>query len=134
MIALYLLNPDEMRSAYGFRSLANFDPAYNNDAIIDPYSNWRGPIWINANFLDWIALRRHGFRDEAHWLAVTLAGGYASRHRKVGLDAATTALKPARGWRPPSRSLPTARDSRDSSAGTCSPSTCCSAKSGTGIA
>jgi alpha,alpha-trehalase len=74
MIREHLLNPDEMRSEYGFRSLAKNDPAYNNDAIIDPYSNWRGPIWINANLLDWIALRRYGFKDEAHWLALTLAG------------------------------------------------------------
>lgn len=69
----HLLNPAEMRSAYGFRSLAKSDAAYNNDAIIDPYSNWRGPIWINANFLDWIVLRRYGFDVEAHGLAVTLA-------------------------------------------------------------
>ena len=74
MIRRHLLNPNEMRSEYGFRSLAKNDPAYNNDAIIDPYSNWRGPIWINANFLDWIILRRYGFPKEAHWLAVTLAG------------------------------------------------------------
>jgi alpha,alpha-trehalase len=74
MILGHLLNPDEMRSEYGFRSLSKSDPAYNNDAIIDPYSNWRGPVWINANFLDWIALRRYGFNEEAHWLAVTLAG------------------------------------------------------------
>lgn len=73
MIRLHLLNPDEMRSPYGLRSLSKSDPAYNNDAIIDPYSNWRGPIWINANFLDWIALRRYGFHTEAHWLAITLA-------------------------------------------------------------
>ncbi len=73
MISLYLLNPMQMRSEHGFRSLSRFDPAYNNDAIINPYSNWRGPIWINANFLDWIALRRYGFDDEARWLAVTLA-------------------------------------------------------------
>jgi alpha,alpha-trehalase len=74
MIREHLLNPNEMRSDYGFRSLAKSDPAYNNDAIIDPYSNWRGPIWINANLVDWIALRRYGFKDEAHWLALTLAG------------------------------------------------------------
>jgi alpha,alpha-trehalase len=74
MIRQHLLNPDEMRSEYGFRSLAKNDPDYNNEATIDPYSNWRGPIWINANFLDWIALRRYGFKDEAHWLALTLAG------------------------------------------------------------
>ena len=73
MIALHLLNPAEMRSAHGFRSLSKSDPDYNNEAIIDPYSNWRGPIWINANYLDWIALRRYGFREESHWLAVTLA-------------------------------------------------------------
>lgn len=73
MISLYLLNPTQMRSDHGLRSLSRFDPAYNNQAIINPYSNWRGPIWINANFLDWIALRRYGFNDEAHWLAITLA-------------------------------------------------------------
>ena len=74
MIRKHLLNPDEMKSEFGFRSLAQNDPAYNNEAIINPYSNWRGPIWINANFLDWIALRRYGYRAETHWLAVTLAG------------------------------------------------------------
>lgn len=73
MIQLYLLNPAQMRSDHGFRSLSHFDPAYNNQAIINPYSNWRGPIWINANFLDWIALRRYGFSDEAHWLAIAIA-------------------------------------------------------------
>jgi len=80
MIRLHLLNPAEMRSSHGFRSLSRADPAYNNEAIIDPYSNWRGPIWINANFLDWIALRRYGFTAEAHWLALTLA---ADLHRDI---------------------------------------------------
>lgn len=74
MIRKHLLNPDEMKSEFGIRSLAKNDPAYNNEAIINPYSNWRGPIWINANFLDWIALRRYGYRAEAQWLAETLAG------------------------------------------------------------
>ena len=74
MIQLHLLNTNEMRSAWGFRSLAKSDTAYNNDAIINPYSNWRGPIWINANFLVSIALRRYGFPAEAHWLAVQIAG------------------------------------------------------------
>lgn len=73
MISLYLLNPAQMRSDHGFRSLSQFDPKYNNEAMINPYSNWRGPIWINANFLDWIALRRYGFNDEARWLAIALA-------------------------------------------------------------
>jgi alpha,alpha-trehalase len=73
MIRLHLLSTAEMRSPYGFRSLSKSDPAYNNDAIIDPYSNWRGPLWINANFLCWIALRRYGFQDESRRLAVSLA-------------------------------------------------------------
>ena len=80
MIRCHLLNPDEMQSAYGLRSLARSEPAYNNQAIINPYSNWRGPVWINANFLDWIALRRYGFHAEARWLAVTLA---ATLHRDI---------------------------------------------------
>lgn len=62
-----------MRSGYGFRSLAKSDPDYNNQAIIDPYSNWQGPIWINANYLDWIALRKYGFVSEARWTALTIA-------------------------------------------------------------
>jgi glycogen debranching enzyme len=80
MIRCHLLNPDEMQSQYGFRSLAKSDPAYNNQAIINPYSNWRGPVWINANLLDWIALRRYGFRAESRQLAVTLA---AMLHRDI---------------------------------------------------
>jgi alpha,alpha-trehalase len=74
MIQLHLLNPAEMRSEYGFRSLSKSDPSYNNEAMIKPYSNWRGPIWINANLLDWVALRRYGFAAESRWLALTLAG------------------------------------------------------------
>ncbi|HTB98269.1 MAG TPA: alpha-glucuronidase family glycosyl hydrolase [Terracidiphilus sp.] len=80
VIREHLLNPAEMRSAHGFRSLARSDPAYNNAAIIDPYSNWRGPIWINANFLDWMILRRYGFRHEARALTLTLA---ADLHRDI---------------------------------------------------
>lgn len=73
MIQRYLLNPEVMRSPYGFRSLSKQDPDYNNVAEIDPYSNWRGPIWINANYMDWIGLRRYGFSAQARELAVSLA-------------------------------------------------------------
>jgi alpha,alpha-trehalase len=73
MIREHLLNPREMRAPYGFRSLAGTDPDYNNKPTINPYSNWQGPVWINANYLDWMALRRYGFRQEARWTAVTLA-------------------------------------------------------------
>ncbi|HEY2860222.1 MAG TPA: trehalase family glycosidase [Terracidiphilus sp.] len=73
MILGHLMNISEMQGPFGYRSLAKNDPAYNNRAIIDPYSNWQGPIWVNANFLDWIALRRYGFKQQSLWLAERLA-------------------------------------------------------------
>jgi len=92
----HLLNPAEMRSTYGFRSLSKSDPAYNNDAIIDPYSNWRGPIWLNANYLHWIALRRYGFKAESNWLAQSLAATverdiaqWGSMHEDYDADTGT---------------------------------------------
>jgi alpha,alpha-trehalase len=73
MILGHLMNISEMQSPHGYRSLAKNDPAYNNQAIINPYSNWQGPMWINANYLDWIALRRYGFKEQSLWLAERLA-------------------------------------------------------------
>lgn len=84
MIERHLLNPEEMRSRYGFRSLAKSDPEYNNRAEINPYSNWRGPIWINANYLDYVALRRYGFDAEAHWLADSLGSALLDDVAKWG--------------------------------------------------
>jgi alpha,alpha-trehalase len=54
-----------MWAPYGVRSLSKQDPDYNNAAIIIPYSNWQGPVWINANYLNYISLRRYGFNKEA---------------------------------------------------------------------
>lgn len=73
MIIGHLMNISEMQGPHGYRSMAKNDPAYNNKAIINPYSNWQGPVWINANYLDWIALRRYGFKEQALWLAERLA-------------------------------------------------------------
>ena len=69
MITRYLLNKDVMLAPYGIRSLSKQDPDYNNAAIIVPYSNWQGPIWINANYMNYIALRRYGFDKEASHLS-----------------------------------------------------------------
>jgi alpha,alpha-trehalase len=65
MITRYMLNKDVMLAPYGVRSLSKQDPDYNNNAIIIPYSNWQGPIWINANYMNYIALKRYGFDREA---------------------------------------------------------------------
>jgi alpha,alpha-trehalase len=73
MIRRYLLNPDHMLARYGLRSLSKQDPEYNNECMIIPYSNWQGPIWINANFLYTIALKKYGFNEEASQIALILA-------------------------------------------------------------
>jgi alpha,alpha-trehalase len=65
MIRRYMLSPSVMLAPYGIRSLSKQDPDYNNAAIIVPYSNWQGPIWINANYMNYIALKRYGFDKEA---------------------------------------------------------------------
>ena len=65
MITRYMLNKDVMLAPYGIRSLSKQDTDYNNAAIIIPYSNWQGPIWINANYMNYIALKRNGFDKEA---------------------------------------------------------------------
>jgi len=72
MVRRYLLNPDQMKSKFGLRSLSKEDPDYNNVRMIDPYSNWQGPVWINANYLHYVALKKHGFQREAEELATTL--------------------------------------------------------------
>jgi alpha,alpha-trehalase len=69
MIQRYMLNKDVMLAPYGIRSLSKQDPDYNNAAIIVPYSNWQGPIWINANYMNYIALKRYGFDKEARELS-----------------------------------------------------------------
>ncbi len=65
MITRYMLNKDFMLAPYGVRSLSKQDPEYNNAAIIVPYSNWQGPIWINANYMNYISLKKYGFNKEA---------------------------------------------------------------------
>ncbi|MGA3014935.1 MAG: trehalase family glycosidase [Bacteroidales bacterium] len=73
MIKRYLLAPEYMLSEFGIRSLSASDPDYNNACIIIPYSNWQGPLWINANYMYTIALVKYGFKDEAAMIAKKLA-------------------------------------------------------------
>jgi len=73
MIRRYLLSPEHMMSEFGLRSLSATDPLYNNACIIVPYSNWQGPIWINANYMYTIAMVRYGFKGEAGMIAKKLA-------------------------------------------------------------
>lgn len=84
MINKYLLNGNYMLAKYGFRCLSKQDPDYNNRIMIIPYSNWQGPIWINANYMDIIALRNYGFDRVPIWLAATLAKMVLSDIAKCG--------------------------------------------------
>ncbi|HEY4063325.1 MAG TPA: trehalase family glycosidase [Puia sp.] len=72
MIKKYLLNKDHMLAGFGLRSLSKQDSAYNNRAIITPYSNWQGPVWVIANYLYFIGLEKYGFKKEARELSLTL--------------------------------------------------------------
>ncbi len=84
MIRRYLWNPEHMLAPYGIRSLSKQDPGYNNVSMIDPYSNWQGPVWINTNYLYFLALKRYGFEDEARQLAGTLGRLVLADIRKCG--------------------------------------------------
>ena len=127
MITRYMLNKDVMLAPYGIRSLSKQDPDYNNAAIIVPYSNWQGPIWINANYLNYIALKRNGFNKEAAELSGILGRMVLADIQKWGsmhedYDAETGA------GLAPTPSSPRITYSRDLWAGTCWRRTCCNAK------
>ncbi len=72
MIRRYLWNDDYMLAPHGIRSLSKQDPDYNTENVIIPYSNWQGPVWVNANFLHMIGLRNYGFDNECRELAFAL--------------------------------------------------------------
>lgn len=84
MIRTYLWNPEYMLAPHGIRSLSKQDIDYNNVSMIDPYSNWQGPIWINANYLYFVALKRYGFESEAQELARRLGQMVLADIRKWG--------------------------------------------------
>lgn len=65
--ALILSNLQEgdMWTPFGIRSTSSADPRYSNVNEIDPYSNWRGPIWIVANVCLSYGLNAYGYQAEA---------------------------------------------------------------------
>jgi len=69
MFLKYLLSGDHLMTPWGCRSLTRQDRQYNNANIIDPYSNWCGPIWPIANYFYFTALSKYGFYAEARQIA-----------------------------------------------------------------
>lgn len=63
------LTQADMWSPFGVRSTASSDPRYSNTNEIVPYSNWRGPVWVNENAMLAYALNAYGFTTLAQTLA-----------------------------------------------------------------
>jgi glycogen debranching enzyme len=61
-ILAHLTDPDEFWGEYAISSVAHNDPHY------DPETMWRGPIWVNINYIFIEALLQVGERDLAHTL------------------------------------------------------------------
>ncbi|XP_037937981.1 alpha-glucosidase 2 [Teleopsis dalmanni] len=72
-ILLDIHNPAKLWTQFGLRSLSKLSPLYNkrNTEHDPPY--WRGPIWININYLVLKALRHYG----------KIEGPYAAQARDI---------------------------------------------------
>lgn len=66
MVESHLLSRDEFWLRYPLPSVAASEPTF---APRDAKLVWRGPTWVNTNWLVWRGLRRHGFHDAADQLA-----------------------------------------------------------------
>jgi len=78
-----LTKPD-MLGEYGIRSTSSDNPDYNNDDVITPYSNWRGPVWVNANVVVAYGMLDFGYYEEAAGLAVKVMKVLADDLRATG--------------------------------------------------
>jgi glycogen debranching enzyme len=58
-LVAHLINPDEFWTEFPIPSVARNDPKY------DPIRMWRGPTWININYLFIEGLVRSGYSDIA---------------------------------------------------------------------
>eukprot|EP00931_Biecheleriopsis_adriatica_P064241 TRINITY_DN39050_c0_g1_i2.p1 TRINITY_DN39050_c0_g1~~TRINITY_DN39050_c0_g1_i2.p1 ORF type:complete len:274 (+),score=52.40 TRINITY_DN39050_c0_g1_i2:113-934(+) len=88
-----LASPD-MLSKFGIRSTSNLDSRYSNSNYIVPYSNWRGPIWINANTFIAYGLATMGLKAEALDVAQRIVSLLASGIRRNPREA-----KEGKAWR-----------------------------------
>jgi glycogen debranching enzyme len=75
--ALENLASADLITPFGLASVSYLDLRYNNDNIINPYSNWRGPIWVNVNAIMAYTLRSNGMTNSAislsNYIVQTLA-------------------------------------------------------------
>jgi len=62
----------DLRGPFGIRSTSNADTRYTLTDMIVPYSNWRGPVWMNVNCVLCYTLAAAGRRDVALEIAEAL--------------------------------------------------------------
>jgi hypothetical protein len=79
-----VLSASDMLSPVGLRSTSSLDPRYSNADIIVPYSNWRGPMWVNANAMAAYGLAAYGYNDLALEIASRVVGALAADLRTSG--------------------------------------------------
>jgi alpha,alpha-trehalase len=60
----HLLSSD-MFSKWGIRSTSSNNKRYNNLNEIVPYSNWQGPVWVNANAVISFGLTKYGYMEDS---------------------------------------------------------------------
>lgn len=72
-IRKYMLDPQELYTKYGLRTLSKRDLQYNNENMIKPHSNWQGPIWPIANYFYVYALLNYGYQKQALEIASRVA-------------------------------------------------------------
>lgn len=81
----------DMHSRYGLRSTSSSDPRYSNVNEIKPYSNWRGPVWVNAN-----AMLIYGLNSYAN--VSSNAGAVASQLAKEVVNTLADDLESTQTW------------------------------------
>jgi len=93
----HLTNPEAFWTRFPIPSVARSDPAFN------PTQMWRGPVWVNINYLFVEALQRAGFPDLARQLCdstLDLVAGSADMreyyHPETGQPPPQAA--PCQGW------------------------------------
>lgn len=86
------LSQGDMLSSWGVRSTSSADARYSNANEIVPYSNWRGPVWVNAN-----AMLAFGLVNKAY-AAVPRARSVASQIAKSVVATLAADLRATNTW------------------------------------
>lgn len=77
-LAGWLQDPAAFGAPFPVPSLALSEPTWSTDM-------WRGPTWLNLNYLIIIGLRRHGERTLAQWLADKTLQHVAKYYERYGV-------------------------------------------------